>query len=188
MSTIDNTQESTNQKTLVNEKEKENEIKKIVAILSWYIIFLGVVPKLITYFFSFDALRKYFPIIDLIANVFATVFPKYLFELYSSNPINLTLFISTNFISLLALLGVSWNIIHYYKKYKNMWFVIRLSAIWYIITYLLPTMGIPYFLQHLDSKLDITNKVITFILGILFIVIAVNLEGLLAFEYIKLFQ
>ena len=188
MSSIENTQESTNQNTIVKKKEEENEIKKIVAILSWYIIFLGVVPKLITHFFSFDALRKYFPVIDLIANVFATVYPQYLYNLYSYSPANLALFISTNFISLLALLGVSWNIIHYYKKYKNMWFVIRLSAIWYVVTYLLPTMGIPYFLKHLDSELDITSKVITFVLGVLFIIIAVNLEGLLAFEYINLFK
>ena len=155
MSSIENTQESTNQNTIVKKKEEENQIKKIVAILSWYIIFLGVVPK---------------------------------YNLYSSNPANLALFISTNFISLLALLGVSWNIIHYYKKYKNMWFVIRLSAIWYVVTYLLPTMGIPYFLKHLDFELDITSKVVTFVLGVLFIIIAVNLEGLLAFEYINLFK
>jgi hypothetical protein len=188
MSSIEQSHESTNQETVEKKQEEENMMKKYISFISWYIVFLGVVPKLITHVYSFDTLRKYFPVIDLIANVFATVFPQYLFELYSSNPTNLTLFISTNFISLIALLGVSWNIIYYYKKYKNMWFVIKLSSIWYIITYLLPTMGIPYFLKSLDSELDITSKSITFISGILFIVIFANFEAFLAFEYINLFK
>ena len=172
-----------------NEKENNKElIKKYVIFFSWYVVFLFIIPKIISKIYSFDTLRKYFPTVDLLANVFATVFPQYYFELYSSSPFNLTSFISTNFISLLALMGVSWNGIHYYKKYKDMWFVIKLTLIMFLVTYLLPTQIIPFVIKHLDYRLDITSKVISFVSGLLFVLLLVSIETFFVTEYITIFN
>jgi len=128
-----------------------------IGTISWYIVFLLIIPLSIVRFKGFNALKYYLPIIDLIANIFSVSGPKNnkLFkDLYSLSPSNITAFISTNFINLLALTGVAWNSIHIAIKNKNIIEGIIVAVIMYTVTYLIPTQGIPFMVGHLQEKID----------------------------------
>ena len=57
---------------LKNDKKSESQWYHNTGTIIWYIIFLAIIPLMIRHKYSFDGLRYYFPMVDLIANVFAT--------------------------------------------------------------------------------------------------------------------
>jgi len=162
--------------------------------IAWYTTFLILVPTIIIYLFSFDALRYYFPVVDLIANVFATMGPQdgIFNDLYSLSPNNVIAFLSTNFINLIALIGVSWNGIYQAFLKKDIWHGIRVTLVMYIVTYLLPTQFIPYILEKFHEKLDHylhqtqqpKHHWIGYIFGAILIVVLVSLETLFIHLYV----
>ena len=102
--------------------EPDSYLYHHIGTISWYIVFLLIIPWLIIRFKGFNWLKYYLPVIDLIANIFSVSGPKNmrLFkDLYSLSPPNILAFISTNFINLLALTGVAWNGIYIAIKNKN---------------------------------------------------------------------
>jgi len=164
----------------------------------WYLIFIIIIPIIIKFTISFTALRYYFPILDLIANVFSSSGQQELHifkDLYSLTPNNVISFLSTNFINLLALVGVSWNGILYAIKTSNIWAGIAVSAVMYVITYLLPTQIIPYFIQKVQKKIDNWLSIDykdkkrfkweAYISGGLFVVFLILLEGFVIKWYIN---
>ena len=96
--------------------------------------------------------------------------------------------------NLLALIGVSWNGILYAIKTSNVWAGIAVSAVMYIITYLLPTQIIPYFIQKVQKKIDNWLSIDykdkerfkweAYISGGLFVIVLILLEGLVIKWYI----
>jgi hypothetical protein len=137
---------------------KKNNKKKVeyYAIFVWYLVFTLIIPISIKSIYSFDSLRYYYPVIDLIANSFSAsggsegVFK----DLYNLSPYNITSFFSTNFINLLALMGVSWNGIVHAFRHHSIWHGVNITIFMYIITYLIPTQMIPYFIRKIQTKLD----------------------------------
>jgi hypothetical protein len=128
-----------------------------IGTISWYIVFIVLIPFLIVRIKGFNALKYYLPVVDLIANIFSVSGPKNnrLFkDLYSLSPSNIIAFVSTNFINLLALTGVAWNGIYIAMKNKNMMEGIIVAIIMYTITYLIPTQGIPFMVSHLQERID----------------------------------
>lgn len=139
-----------------HKKTKKSTIHNHFATTGWYLIFLFIIPYSIINLFSFNHLRFYFPIIDLIANSFsASGSQDELFkDLYSLSPNNLISFLSTNFINLIALIGVSWNGILHAFHYKSLWAGVMVTVFMYIITYLIPTQMIPYVIETFQGKID----------------------------------
>lgn len=139
-----------------NDNYYTNKKVEYFAIALWYIIFLVIVPFFIKTFENFDSLRFYYPVIDLIANSFSAsggregVFN----DLYNLSPYNAISFLSTNFINLLALMGVSWNGIVHAFEHKSLWAGVNVTLFMYIITYLIPTQMIPYFIHKIQKKID----------------------------------
>lgn len=127
-----------------------------LAVLSWYVVFLLFLPIFIRNIYAFENLRYYFPMVDLIANSFsASGGVDSLFkDLYSLSPNNITSFLSTNFINLIALMGVSWNGIRHAFEYNSLWVGVTVTIFMYMITYLAPTQMIPYVVNHVQQKLD----------------------------------
>ncbi len=138
------------------EKNLESNIEHHISTISWYITFLFLIPFLITKLYSFDFLRFYFPVIDLIANAFAASgsADNIFRDLYVLSPHNILSFLSTNFINLVALVGVSWNGILHAFEYKSVWTGVMVTVFMYIITYLVPTQMIPYIIEKFQGKID----------------------------------
>ena len=102
-------------------KEEKTKTIHIVGLISWYLVFLFLIPYYIKIKHDFNYLKYYLPVLDLIANIFSVAATKNIQifkDLYSLSPNNLTSFMSTNFINLLALVGVAWNGIHIAVKKK----------------------------------------------------------------------
>ena len=137
-------------------KNSESTIENHLTTIVWYIIFLAIIPHIIKKFYGFNTLRFYFPMIDLFANSFSASggYNSIFKDLYSLSPNNIISFLSTNFINLIALMGVSWNGILYAFHHKNIWIGVSITLLMYIITYLAPTQMIPYVITKVQNKID----------------------------------
>ena len=167
-----------------NNNNNNNNNTSYLAIFIWYFIFIITIPLSINYFGSFQYLRYYFPIVDLLANVSTSPKSQHILnDLYKLTPDSLVSFISTNFINLIALIGVSWNGIYHAIKTNNIWIGIMVSVIMYTITYLLPTQGIGWavkkfkkYFNNKEGRLNKYKKTMSYIGGILFITSLITIE------------
>lgn len=181
-------------------KESNSLINHHVMTVSWYILFLAIIPYLIRKSYGFDSLRFYFPMIDLFANAFSASggYNSLFKDLYSLSPNNMISFLSTNFINLIALMGVSWNGILHAFHHKNLWVGIGVTIFMYMITYLAPTQMIPYVINKVQNKIDqykifsvdvkFFNKTIhleDYLAGIFLIFLLVSIEFIFVTLYIN---
>lgn len=144
-------------KEIYNDDNKESYLHHHIGLLSWYLTFIFIIPFIIVKTSGFGGLRIYLPVIDLIANICSLSGKKnkQIFkDVYSLSPNNVTSFISTNFINLLALTGVSWNGVKVAIDNKNLWSGVHVTVIMYFMTYLLPTQGIPYVVKYVEKNFD----------------------------------
>lgn len=138
---------------LKGDKGKYKHIQKegYVLIIVWYVVFLGIIPYLCHKFLGIKGLFLYLPTIDLIANVFATSVVR-LNALYSLSPWDGLSYLSTNFISLVALLGAAHHGLTAMKHYGTIHAGMMTLGIMFAITYLLPTPLIPYVIHKINKK------------------------------------
>lgn len=144
-------------KNIYNDENTNIEVHHYIGLISWYAIFIVIIPFLIIRSKSFNVLKYYLPIIDLIANIFSVSGKKnkqVFKDVYSLSPNNIVSFISTNFINLLALTGVAWNGVDVAIKRNSMLDGIFVMVIMYVATYLIPTQGIPFAVKFLQEKID----------------------------------
>ena len=181
---------SSRQRIQDDKKELWEEMVNYSTCILWYIIFLGVIPLLITMIWSFDGLRYYIPFVDMIANTFASVGEDNLFRsLYSETPDDIFTYLSTNLLNLIALTGISWNSLTKAFKFKSIKIGIITAITMYIVTYLLPQRGISYFIYHIheyfqkfkpiDSTIFILGErveIFHYLIGFTFVGILILLE------------
>lgn len=118
-------------------------------IVIWYVVFVVLFPIILIRLIPFNNLRFYLSIIDIIANIFANVGGGMLLgRLYSPLPNDIISYISTNFLSLLALMGAAWTSIYRAMQLKSLWAGVFLSGILFTFTYLLPVQAVAYFIRH----------------------------------------
>jgi hypothetical protein len=144
-------------KNIYNDENSNIETHHYIGLISWYAIFIFIIPFLIIRSKSFNVLKYYLPIIDLLANIFSVSGKenKQVFkDVYSLSPNNIISFISTNFINLLALTGVAWNGVDVAIKRNSMLDGVLVMIIMYAVTYLIPTQGIPFAVNFLQEKID----------------------------------
>ena len=204
--------------TLINEEHPMKKLKNYkiggqsvvhthITSVIWYLIFLILIPLVIVNLWSPSNLMYYLPMVDLIANVCTSPSSKlkYLFrDLYELSPDNSISFISTNFINLIALIGVSWNGVHHAFTTNKMWIGIKVTVIMYIITYLLPTQGIGWVIKKfhrwfsnkikqypnteytIKKHLDYSHaEIIDYMGGFIFIILLVITEFIIIKLYLK---
>jgi hypothetical protein len=182
--------------------------RESLATIIWYLIFIIAIPFSLRHFKGLDSLRFYFPLVDLIANICSSTGARthYVFKnLYDVSPSNATSFISTNFINLIALLGVSWNGMHYAFKTGRAWIGIKVSLIMYMMTYLIPTQGIGWAVDRFQSWFGSTfykyptdkdnmdgkdyikhNRFVDYGGGIIFVLLMLFLESVLIHLYLTI--
>ena len=185
-------------KNIYNDENSNIETHHYIGLISWYAIFIFIIPFLIIRSKSFNVLKYYLPIIDLIANIFSVSGKenKQVFkDVYSLSPNNIVSFISTNFINLLALTGVAWNGVDVAIKRKSMLDGVLVMVIMYTVTYLIPTQGIPFAVNFLQEKIDTAlykkydeNKIdiYGYLGGIIVIIVLYTLEYNLIKYYLEI--
>jgi hypothetical protein len=163
----------------------DNDPEEYKRILIWYICFLIIFPLSVIYIFGFNNLRFYFSIIDIIANIFASTNDgKWMGKLYSILPLDLISYLSTNFISLLAIVGTSWIAIYHAFETKSIFTGVLVSAILFTFTYLLPIQGVSYFIEKISLYVDKNTKITDISSGFIILFILLLLENIFVFIYL----
>ena len=134
--------------------KNKNHNKKLYALIIWYIIFIILIPLILH---TEKNLMIYLPIVDMIANVFSSsgrLDNKIFKDIYNLSPNNITSFISTNFINLVALTGVAMVGTSFLIKTGNRIGSIYIMLVMYTITYLLPTQGLNWIVIKIQRSID----------------------------------
>ena len=134
--------------------KNKNHNKKLYALIIWYIIFIILIPYILH---TEKNLMIYLPIVDMIANVFSSsgrLDNKIFKDIYNLSPNNITSFISTNFINLVALTGVAMVGTSFLIKTGNRIGSIYIMLVMYTITYLLPTQGLNWIVIRIQRTID----------------------------------
>ena len=134
--------------------KNKNHNKKLYALIIWYIIFIILIPYILH---TEKNLMIYLPIVDMIANVFSSsgrLDNKIFKDIYNLSPNNITSFISTNFINLVALTGVAMVGTSFLIKTGHRIGSIYIMLVMYTITYLLPTQGINWIVIKIQRYID----------------------------------
>jgi hypothetical protein len=163
-------------KTHINSPYDRNDI---IGFLILYIIFVFIIPYLLFHHASFKLFVTYFANVDIIANILAVNYPDYFIKWYSFFNVSLRGYLSFNIISIVALSGIFYFGIKDIKRspYERLAIMIIMS----IVTWTLPTLGIPYinnkieeFLQKIninENQYDIYRGIITISISFLFLLL-----------------
>ena len=153
----------------------------IIGFLIIYIGIIVIVPYLLLKFAPFSVFITWFANVDIVANILSINFPQYFKQAYNINPSTLTQYLSYNAISLVALSGIFIHGLrtHDRNKLKTLVTMIIMS----IVTWTLPTQGIPYMNNKIDAYIrsrnqNMSNKefkqekiIITMLISLLFVFI-----------------
>lgn len=173
--------------------DKEDKPKQdYIVMVVWYVIFLGIIPYFLYKFVSIHALKIYLPTVDLIGNIFAHS-NHTISDLYTLEPKDIFSYFSLNFLSLVALLGATWHGIELAVKRKSVGPGMKMMAIMFVVTYLLPTPVIPQVMEDINAFLHEKFKKVTnleietseFLGGVLVSVALVLLEAYLIHKIVK---
>jgi hypothetical protein len=157
-------------------------------IIYWYLFFIVVIPIIFVHLFSFDHLRYYLSVVDIIANIFASVRRgKWMGRLFSLLPQDIVSYMSTNFLSLLAITGSSWTAIKHAIETKNVFSGVVISVILFIFTYLIPVQGVSFFMNRSEEYVE-DSWMTDFLVGFSFLLFVLLIEKLIIFNYMKMIK
>ena len=149
-----------------------------VGFMLLYILVIFVVPYILFHHASFEVFVTYFANVDIVANLLAINFPDYFIKWYSVYNDTLRGYISFNTISVIALSGIFYfGLTARGRTRRERWAIMIIMS---IVTWTLPTLGIPYmnnrieqFLQENDhvspEKYDTYRLLITVAISFLFL-------------------
>lgn len=135
-------------------KHEHSKIKDITGFIILFLVFIFVIPYLLFKYTSFAIFITYFANVDIIANILAINFPAHFHHLY--DPLiqrTLWQYISFNLLSLIALTGIFLAGIHTKGLTKTERIITMI--IMAIITWTLPTQGIPYLNNKVQKYLKL---------------------------------
>jgi hypothetical protein len=134
--------------------EHEHSIKKAgQGFIILFVIVIFVIPFLLNKYAPFSVFVTYFANIDIIANILSINYPGHFHHFYDPfNQRTIAQYLSFNLISLLALSGIFMAGLHdpRMKKEERLAVMIIMS----IITYTLPTQGLPFLNKKIDKYIE----------------------------------
>lgn len=123
-----------------------------------YIVFVAMIPYVLFHYASFEVFVTYFANVDIVANILAMNYPEYFIKWYNVYNDTLRGYLSYNVISVIALSGIFYFGLSESKRTKNeRWAIMIIMS---VITWTLPTLGIPYMNNKIEDYL-INSKDIT---------------------------
>jgi hypothetical protein len=154
-------------------------------LVFWYVIFILLVPIGVIKIWSFDSLRFYFSIVDIIANIFASVHEgQWMGKLYSMLPQDIFSYLSTNFLSLLAIVGALWTAVHHAVVTKSIYNGVAIGAILFTFTYLLPMQGVGFVMDKLSKFINEETEFTDMSAGFMLLFFLLVIENILVFVYL----
>lgn len=165
-----------------------------IGLVTFYLIFILLIPMVIINFSAINNLQYYFPILVAFANVLTLSGSPYIFQnLYSLNPKNIVSTMSTWIINLIALSGIIWQTLEYSKYELRVNRDPNISILYGLvlmgITFVVSTIGIKALLDQVDKWQNknkkqvkgeqINNNWNKFIFGAIAIIMIVGLETIL---------
>jgi len=135
------------------QSEQHSMLKQTFAFIVIYFMVMTVIPYLLFHNAPFALFLTYFSNVDIVSNILAINYPSVFDKVYDISPDTFLTYISYNIISLVALSGIFVHGLEskYHEKYDVDIFVSM--VIMSIVTWTLPTAGIPY----------ITKKIMSFV-------------------------
>jgi len=117
-----------------------------------FIIYIGVIviiPYFLFKYTAFSLFITWFANVDIVANILSINWPEYFKKVYDINPKTFMEYLSYNAISLVALSGIFIHGLRQHKENKLKTLVIMI--VMSIITWTLPTQGIPFVNKKIDE-------------------------------------
>ena len=154
-------------------------MKSFIGAIIIYLGVIVVIPYLLSKYAPFSVFITWFANVDIVANILSINWPKYFENVYDISPDTVMEYLSYNTISLVALSGIF--IYGLRQDKKNNFKTLIIMMIMSILTWTLPTKGIPfvnkkideYIVRHNDHIDDVTFKreklLITIIVSLCFI-------------------
>ena len=126
--------------------------KDILGFISFFIIFVVIVPLLLYKDRRYNFLEVYLPNVDLIANLLTWTGGPYgiWLELYK-NDSSLSRFTSQTLINYIALLGLTFIIARETKRTNNIFTGWSMAFVMLLTTYLLPTDIVTWFMEKVQD-------------------------------------
>ena len=137
--------------------ESEYDNKDVIGFNIIYIIVVFIIPYILFHYASFAVFVTYFANVDIISNILAVNFPDYFIKWYTVYNNTLRGYISYNTINIIALSGIFYFGIKDIKHSKTEKFIIMI--IMSIITWTLPSLGIPFMNEKIEEFLKNNEKI-----------------------------
>lgn len=172
-------------------------IKHFFGLIIFIIIFVIGLPYLLIRYEYWDILSAYFPNLDIIATIIGYhggPVNSYIWtHLYNPSDTTITGYITSNFINLLALIGVIFVIIHYTMVSNSMFKPAARAVIMLIVTYFIPSNFIIYFMNKFGKYLNrfflsksIQHYLLILLLGFFIAFIFIAAEAVLITNFVPI--
>lgn len=129
----------------------------VIGFFTLYALVAFIIPYLLFKYASFELFITYFANVDIVANILSVNFPDFFVKWYSVYNDSLRGYLSFNIISVIALSGIFYFGIKDVKRTPNERWVIMI--IMSIITWTLPTAGIPFMNEKIEEYLINTDDI-----------------------------
>lgn len=131
-------------------------MQEFIGAIIIYIGVIVIIPYLLFKYLPFSLFITWFANVDIVANVLSINWPEYFKKVYDINPKTLMEYLSYNVISLVALSGIFIHGLRQHKENKLKTLVIMI--VMSIITWTLPTQGIPLVNKKIDEYIISHNE------------------------------
>jgi len=129
----------------------------IIGFFILYTLVVAVVPYILFHYASFEIFITYFANVDIVANILAVNFPNYFIKWYSVYNDSLRGYLSFNIISVVALSGIFYfGLVAKGRSTREKWAIMIIMS---IITWTLPTLGIPFMNHKVEEFLEKNDNI-----------------------------
>ena len=139
-------------KRLKEHLESPYDKQDVIGFVTIYTLVVAIIPYLLFKHASFELFITYFANVDIVANILSVNFPNYFIKWYSVYNDTLRGYASFNIISVIALSGIFYFGLNAKNRSINEKLVIMI--IMSIVTWTLPTLGIPYMNHSVEEFLE----------------------------------
>ena len=122
-----------------------------------YTLIAFIIPYILFHYASFELFITYFANVDIVANILAVNFPDYFIKWYSVYNDTLRGYLSFNIISVIALSGIFYfGLASKGRSTKEKWGIMIIMS---IVTWTLPTLGIPFMNHKVEEFLERNDNI-----------------------------